>query len=282
MSELIMQDRTIEKGAPVNGRRRIDGSSPERSAHGREGSGAHDFAFSSWKDLPLLSPIKEPANLTAEFEVPALERVVAAVGVISLAPVFLAVAVAIKIASPRGPVLYRQLRVGVDRRRSTEPPSQPAESGDRRMEPGCGREFLIYKFRTMVPDAERFSGPTWASKHDSRIFPLGRLLRLTRMDELPQLFNVIGGQMRLIGPRPERPHFVQQLAQKIPEYARRQRVPPGITGLAQVEREYDASVDDVRTKVKYDLFYVDHRSRLLDAKILLKTVDVVIRGKGAR
>lgn len=240
------------------------------------------FAFDSWKELPLLSPVVTPRNLTAEHEVPPIERVIALLGLVGLAPVCLLVAVAIKIASPGGPVVYRQLRVGVDRRGRADLPQTTWNGEERRQSPGYGRGFWIYKFRTMIPDAEKNSGPTWASKNDPRIFALGRFLRLTRLDELPQLFNVVTGEMRLIGPRPERPHFVHQLTERIPEYARRQRVPPGITGLAQVEREYDASVDDVRTKVKYDLFYVDNRSSRLDAKILLKTLDVVVRGKGAR
>lgn len=237
----------------------------------------NSFVFDSWRDLPFLAPA-EARKLTAEFEVPPIERVVALIGLVALSPLMVVVAAAIKIASPGGPVLYRQLRVGVDRRRLHT--SWAHE--ERRQSPGYGRGFWIYKFRTMIPNAEKHSGPTWATKNDPRIFPLGRLLRLTRLDELPQLFNVAVGEMRLIGPRPERPHFVHQLTERIPEYAKRQRVPPGITGLAQVEREYDASVDDVRTKVKYDLFYVDNRSIRLDAKILIKTFEVVFRAKGAR
>lgn len=253
-------------------------------SRGSELAGSHvpDFTFRSWKQLPVLDPVRRAPDLTAEHEVPPIERVVALIAVTALAPALLAVAAAIKVCSPGGPVLYRQLRVGVDRRRRTVPLGELGASEERRKRRGFGRTFWIYKFRTMIPDAEKHTGPTWASKHDPRIFPLGRLLRLTRLDELPQLFNVVVGDMRLIGPRPERPHFVEQLTERIPEYARRQRVPPGITGLAQVEREYDASVDDVRTKVKYDLFYVDNRSRRLDAKIAVKTIDVVLRGKGAR
>jgi lipopolysaccharide/colanic/teichoic acid biosynthesis glycosyltransferase len=246
-------------------------------------SGSRDtFAFGPWKELPRLSPVRNPLNLTAEFEVPPIERVIALIALILLSPVFLMVAASIKIASPGGPVFYKQIRIGVDRRRKHPSPSERRTVEERRTTPGIGREFRIVKFRTMIPNAETYSGPTWASANDPRIFPLGRLLRLTRLDELPQLVNVAVGEMRLIGPRPERPYFVNQLAITIPEYVRRQRVPPGITGLAQVERKYDASVDDVRTKVKYDLFYVDNRSTRLDLKIVLKTIDVVVRGRGAR
>jgi lipopolysaccharide/colanic/teichoic acid biosynthesis glycosyltransferase len=155
-------------------------------------------------------------------------------------------------------------------------------SRDRRKTPGLGTTFEIWKFRTMIPDAEKSSGPVWATAHDPRITRLGRFLRLSRLDELPQLVNVVKGDMRIIGPRPERPHFVRQLVERMPEYRERLSVPPGITGLAQVEREYDASVDDVRTKVKYDVYYVKNRSARLDAKILLKTIHVVVSRKGAR
>jgi len=106
-------------------------------------------------------------------------------------------------------------------------------------------------------------------------------MRKTRLDELPQLFNILNGEMRLIGPRPERPHFVEKLSGEIPEYTGRLAVHPGVTGLAQIEREYDASLDDVRKKVMYDVFYAQNRSRMMDMKILLRTIDVVIRGKGA-
>jgi lipopolysaccharide/colanic/teichoic acid biosynthesis glycosyltransferase len=133
----------------------------------------------------------------------------------------------------------------------------------------------------MVPDAEAKTGPVWALQNDPRITRVGRLLRYLRFDELPQLINVVQGHMRLIGPRPERPQFVEQLTKAVPEYPRRLTVAPGITGLAQVQRDYDEDLDDVRTKLKYDLFYVDHRCPMLNFKILMKTVDVVLRGRGA-
>jgi len=195
-----------------------------------------------------------------------------------LTPVIALVIVAIKIDSPRGPVFYRQERVGVDRRRQTMRPM----SGERRKTRGFGRLFLIWKFRTMVPNAEALTGPVWAAERDPRITRVGRVLRQLRLDELPQLLNVATGEMSLIGPRPERAHFVEKLSEEMPTYEQRLSVPPGITGLAQVEREYDASVNDVRTKLQYDLFYVKHRSTLMNVKILIKTVDVVLRGRGAR
>jgi lipopolysaccharide/colanic/teichoic acid biosynthesis glycosyltransferase len=134
----------------------------------------------------------------------------------------------------------------------------------------------------MIPDAEKGTGPVWASDRDPRVTRVGRVLRHLRLDEVPQVFNVLAGQMSLIGPRPEREFFVSKLTQDMPDYPRRLSVPPGITGLAQVEKQYDASVSDVRLKLGYDIFYVDNKCRLLDLKILLKTIDVVLRGRGSR
>ena len=178
-------------------------------------------------------------------------------------------ALLIKLDSPEGPAFFTQLRTGKG-----------------------GRRFKMHKFRTMVEDAEGLKAdfahlnelrwPDFKIKNDPRITRVGRVLRHLRLDELPQLFNVLRGQMRLIGPRPERPHFVSELSANMPDYPNRLKVPPGITGLAQVEKQYDSSVDDVRTKLYYDLFYVKNRCRLLDFKILVKTIDVVLRGRGAR
>ncbi|MBD3235128.1 MAG: sugar transferase, partial [Candidatus Eisenbacteria bacterium] len=200
---------------------------------------------------------------------------------VALAPLFAVIAAAIKLDSPGGPVFYRQQRVGLDRRRNSGSRGEYA-GGERRQNGGFGQLFGIYKFRTMIPDAEKQTGPVWATEWDPRITRVGRVLRKLRFDELPQLINVIHAEMRLIGPRPERPHFVAQLSAEVPEYLQRHHVPPGITGLAQVEREYDASVSDVARKIRYDLYYARHRSRALDMKILLKTIDVALRGRGAR
>ena len=232
---------------------------------------------SRWGDFPPPPPVR--ATPRAEpLESGHLERIAAIAMLLMVTPLLGLVALAIKIESPRGPVLYRQERVGVDRRRQNVPPV----SEERRKTRGFGRLFLIWKFRTMVPNAEAVSGPVWAAERDPRITRVGRVLRHLRLDELPQLLNVAGGEMSLIGPRPERPHFVEKLSEEMPSYERRLSVPPGITGLAQVEREYDASVSDVQTKLKYDLFYVNNRSTLMNVKILIKTVDVVLRGRGAR
>jgi lipopolysaccharide/colanic/teichoic acid biosynthesis glycosyltransferase len=203
-----------------------------------------------------------------------------------LAPVLVLIAIAIKLESLRAPVFFRQKRVGLDRRRNGNGlrphPVTIERMPDRRRTKGHGQPFGIWKFRTMIPDAEAKSGPVWATEDDPRITRLGRVLRPLRLDELPQLINVACGEMSLIGPRPERPYFVEKLVHDLPRYQNRLAVPPGITGLAQVEREYDASITDVQTKLKYDLFYVKNRSRQMNLKILLKTVDVMLRGRGAR
>lgn len=258
-------------------------------ATGRTGGGAGltsgsvpgGFDFSHWSSLPRV-PSKSADRGSPPQNVGVLERAVALAGIIVLSPLMLLIILAIKIDSPGGPVLYSQERVGLNRRRGRATAVGSNGTRDRRHTPAYGQPFMVYKFRTMIPDAEKHSGPVWAQVHDPRITRIGRVLRKLRLDEIPQLFNVVRGDMRLIGPRPERPHFVAQLCEQIPEYAERLRVPPGITGLAQVERDYDASVEDVKRKVMYDLFYVRHWNRLLDTKILITTVDVVLRGRGAR
>lgn len=172
------------------------------------------------------------------------------------APLLLAVALAIKLSS-HGPVFFRQTRVGQ-----------------------YGREFNVFKFRSMRQDAEAVTGPTWASDEDPRITPVGRILRKFRLDELPQVFNVLRGEMSLVGPRPERRYFVQKLREQIPYYDLRHYVRPGITGWAQVLYPYGASVEDAYEKLQYDLYYAKRVSLLLDARILLKTVKVVLFGRG--
>ncbi len=251
--------------------------------------GRRDFDFSPWTELPSATlPVRgaRETPATRPTGVGGFERGLAFLGLIAFSPLILLIAVAIKLDSPGGPVFYRQARVGLNRRSENGQGSSGGNGngngGERRCAPGYGRLFMLCKFRTMIPDAEKHSGPVWATKNDPRVTRVGHYLRRLRLDEIPQLFNVLAGDMRLIGPRPERPHFVQKLTTQIPEYPRRLQVPPGITGLAQVERSYDASVDDVRRKVMYDLFYAEHRSMRLDVKILMKTLDVALRGRGAR
>jgi exopolysaccharide biosynthesis polyprenyl glycosylphosphotransferase len=173
-------------------------------------------------------------------------------------PLMLFVAVAIRLDSP-GPIIYRQQRVG-----------------------RLGRTFTVFKFRSMSIDAEACGRPRWAQAGDPRVTRVGRFIRATRIDELPQLANVLRGEMSMVGPRPERPLFVEQLAQAIPFYRQRAYVKPGLTGWAQVNYSYGASVEDAREKLAYDLYYVKHRSIWLDLIILLRTVRVVLFGEGAR
>jgi sugar transferase (PEP-CTERM system associated) len=172
-------------------------------------------------------------------------------------PVMLFAATFIKLDG-LGPILYRQERVGLD-----------------------GRLFTLYKFRSMRTDAET-TGPVWAAQRDSRVTRIGAIMRQTRIDELPQLFNILCGEMSFIGPRPERPHFVEKLAGVIPMYRERNRVKPGLTGWAQVNYPYGASVEDARMKLSYDLYYVKHRSLILDVQILFSTVRVILFQEGAR
>jgi lipopolysaccharide/colanic/teichoic acid biosynthesis glycosyltransferase len=164
--------------------------------------------------------------------------------------------IGIKLDSP-GPVLFKQVRVG---------------KGD--------KEFIIYKFRSMRRDAEQKSGAVWARENDNRITRFGQFLRKSRIDEIPQLFNVLMGSMSLIGPRPERPEFVKDLKKVVPYYAERHFVKPGITGWAQVCYPYGASVEDAFEKLRYDLYYIKNYSLWLDFKIMFKTVSVMLKKMG--
>ena len=132
----------------------------------------------------------------------------------------------------------------------------------------------------MYKDAEKYTGPVWSQKDDPRVTQLGKIIRKLRIDEIPQMFNVLKGEMSLVGPRPERPYFVAQLAEQIPYYKRRLKVRPGITGWAQVKHKYDESIEDVKVKLRYDLFYIENMSLRMDIKILARTILVVLFGKG--
>jgi lipopolysaccharide/colanic/teichoic acid biosynthesis glycosyltransferase len=197
------------------------------------------------------------------------------IGLVALSPLLLLIGIVVKLTS-RGPILYTQTRVGIDRRwRATLP------INERRLQNLGGTAFTIYKFRSMRVNAEGRNGAVWATVNDPRVTLVGRFLRKFRLDELPQLINVVRGDMNLVGPRPERPSIVARLREDIPEYHLRQRVKPGITGLAQINRHYDSCLDDVRAKVHYDLEYLRRQSLAQDALILLKTVPAVavkIRG----
>jgi lipopolysaccharide/colanic/teichoic acid biosynthesis glycosyltransferase len=202
-----------------------------------------------------------------------LNIAVAAVGLVLAFPLMLVIAALIKLTS-RGPVLFAQTRVGLDRRFLTY-----AGGNTRRHIDQGGHPFTMYKFRTMRP-ARPEDAQTWAQPDDARVTPLGRVLRMFRLDELPQLFNVLLGDMNIVGPRPEQPTIFVYLREQIEGYQWRQRVRPGITGWAQINQGYDTSVDDVRRKVRYDLEYIRRQSTLEDLKIMLRTVPVMVLGRG--
>jgi len=225
------------------------------------------------ESLPDLAPSATDAPRGA-WVTHALNMVLALVLMLALVPVFVLVALLIKLTS-RGPVLYLQERVGLDRRLP-----DPGPLNHRRSHDLGGRPFTIYKFRTMHVDAEQRSGAVWAQPQDPRVTPLGRVLRQYRLDELPQLWNVLRGEMNIVGPRPERPTIFAELRGHIAEYPLRQRAKPGITGLAQINHHYDRSLDDVRTKVQYDLEYIRRRSLREDLRIMLKTIPVILLRKG--
>lgn len=210
---------------------------------------------------------------------------VSAIALILLSPLFLALAILIKLESP-GPVIYRQQRTGLnlrtnDRRRNSNiRVLEERRRSDRRRAPVPGRPFQIYKFRSMVTDAEK-NGIQLAKKNDARITRLGRLMRRTRIDELPQFWNVLKGDMSIVGPRPERPEIIAYLAEQIPGYTERLGVKPGITGLAQIRNGYDTDLEHIRRKITLDRYYIQKCSLNNDLKIIARTLRVVVRGEGA-
>jgi exopolysaccharide biosynthesis polyprenyl glycosylphosphotransferase len=184
--------------------------------------------------------------------------VVAAIGLLVSAPITLVTALAIRLDSP-GAILYRQERVGRNQ-----------------------QSFTIYKFRSMLEGAEVNAGPVWAAKDDPRVTRVGKVIRKLRIDEIPQMINVLKGQMSLVGPRPERPYFVQTLNEQIPYYALRHSIKPGITGWAQICYPYGDSEQDAIEKLQYDLYYIKNMSVLFDLQILFESLKVVLLGRGAR
>jgi lipopolysaccharide/colanic/teichoic acid biosynthesis glycosyltransferase len=178
--------------------------------------------------------------------------------IIILSPLMLIIAGLIKIDS-KGPVIFSQDRVGKNK-----------------------KEFMMHKFRSMVNDAEKLTGPVWAGEDDPRITKMGRFIRKYRIDELPQLWNVLKGEMSLVGPRPERKHFTDSLEKDIPFYAQRFLVKPGLTGWAQISFDYAATVEDSMEKLNYELFYIKNMTTTLDLFILIRTVKIVLFGRGSR
>jgi sugar transferase (PEP-CTERM system associated) len=186
-----------------------------------------------------------------------MHKLIALVGALLSLPIALVTMLLIKLESP-GPVLYKQERVGQN-----------------------GRTFMVLKFRSMRVDAEK-DGPVWASTSDDRTTRVGRVIRKIRVDELPQFWNILRGEMSFVGPRPERPHFVSQLAEEIPYYQQRHLIAPGLTGWAQIKYPYGSSVEDARQKLQYDLYYIKNQSLALDAAICFETVKTILFGRGAR
>jgi sugar transferase (PEP-CTERM system associated) len=187
----------------------------------------------------------------------AVHWLVALVGAILSLPIVLITAILIKLES-RGPIFYKQERVGKN-----------------------GRTFVLAKFRSMRVDAEQ-DGPVWASKSDSRTTRVGRIIRKIRVDEIPQFWNILKGEMSFVGPRPERPHFVSQLAEEIPFYEQRHLIAPGLTGWAQIKYPYGASIEDARQKLQYELYYIKNHTLLLDAYIMFETIKIILFGRGAQ
>lgn len=240
-----------------------------------------------------------------------LNVVLATVALVLLSPLLVMIALAIKLTS-RGPIVYTQIRVGrdyrldrdrrlrrerriggdrragIDRRGRIERRAARNRRGrmaaaryGRRCEDLGGSPIRIFKFRSMCVGAECGSGPVWATRGDSRVTSVGRVLRQFRLDELPQLINVVKGEMNIVGPRPERPSIFSRLRTEIPEYSLRQRTRPGITGWAQITQCYDSCLDDVRKKVGFDLEYLAHRSLWVDLRIMVKTIPVMVFRRGS-
>ena len=183
---------------------------------------------------------------------------IAAIGLLLALPIMAVVAILVRLTSP-GPSLYSQLRTGMH-----------------------GEPFRLYKFRSMRQDAEVATGAVWASKDDPRITKFGRFLRKSRLDELPQLFNVVKGEMSVVGPRPERPEFVSTLSEQIPFFPHRHCVRPGITGWAQINHKYGDTLQDTVTKLEYDLYYIKNLSPVLDFYIMFQTAKVMLLSRGSQ
>lgn len=222
----------------------------------------------------------------------ATDVLISAIMLVLLSPVMVLVAIAVRLTS-RGPVIFKQTRVGLNLRNKKadrrgrlgdrEPPEgtdRRDPNRDRRREDGYGKPFTLYKFRTMKVDAER-NGAQFAVKGDPRVTCIGRFLRKTRLDELPQLWNVLRGEMSLVGPRPERPEFIETLSAEIPNYINRLGLKPGLTGLAQVINGYDNNIESFKRKVNLDLLYLQNCCFRNDLKILFRTIRVVLTGSGA-
>jgi lipopolysaccharide/colanic/teichoic acid biosynthesis glycosyltransferase len=244
--------------------------------------------------LNLVRPRRDVLCLSAttRFFKRSLDIVVSVTMIVLLAPLLAATALAVRLTSP-GPVVFRQQRVGLNLRGSTDAKKDRRQTDDdvpaiedrrlgidRRAKANYGKPFTLYKFRTMRTDAEKH-GAQFATEGDPRVTSIGRFLRKTRLDELPQLYNVLKGEMTLVGPRPERPEFMEELSDEIPNYLERLGLKPGLTGPAQVINGYDNNIESFRRKVALDLLYLQNCCLWNDIKILFRTIRVVLTGSGA-
>jgi lipopolysaccharide/colanic/teichoic acid biosynthesis glycosyltransferase len=253
--DIAVTQSSVPPGAPQPGHHPASASA-DRTEAGHPATQLHNHEF-------LPNPRHEGLNR-------AVNVTLAGTGLLVTLPLLILVALLIR-ATSRGPIMYTQARVGYDRRwRRT------MGVDNRRSDDLGGSVFTIFKLRTMRIDAEKVTGAVWAQEHDPRVTTLGRYLRKFRIDEIPQLWNVLRGDMNIVGPRPERPSIVARLRQDIPTYRFRLRVRPGLTGLAQINQKYDATLDDVRAKVMWDLEYLGKQSLLLDLRIMLRTIPSVL------
>jgi lipopolysaccharide/colanic/teichoic acid biosynthesis glycosyltransferase len=255
--------RTRNSGEHKQPRHSIDSDSPRAIPVTRESAGRNKSHSTRAHAQPSAGRLQRVVNVF-----------LAVIGLVLAAPIMLGFAILVKLTSP-GPIFYQQARVGLNRRRYVPPGS----SYDRRTRDLGGAPFMILKFRTMQTGSEK-NGAVWAAKGDARVTRVGRIMRKYRIDELPQLINVIRGEMNIVGPRPERPSIFSRLCDDIVEYPLRQRARPGITGWAQVNQAYDTSIDDVRSKVRYDLEYIERQGVAEDLRIMARTVPVMIFRKG--
>lgn len=254
---------------------------------------AESLPSAEWiTQLRLVSPRRDVRCLSmpTRFTKRTLDIFGATFLLIVMSPFMLLTALAVRVTS-KGPVIFRQMRVGLNLRTKKKPDRRQDSSDavdaadrrsgrDRRLDANYGKPFELYKFRTMKVDAEK-NGAQFAQKGDPRVTSIGRFLRKTRLDELTQLWNVLKGEMSLVGPRPERPEFIQDLSAEIPNYVERLGLKPGLTGPAQVINGYDNNIDSFRRKVAWDLLYLQNCCLWNDIKILFRTVGVVLTGKGA-
>ena len=259
------------------------------------------FDFAAQVHLPTVSWLSQLGDQESRVNLHSLEAgtrflkracdlIIGTSMLIVLSPVMLLTALLVKLTSP-GPAIFRQTRVGLnlrqpgaERRVEDLPPPEGEErrvpESDRRREFTYGRHFTLYKFRSMRNDAEK-NGAQFAVKGDARVTPLGSFIRKTRLDELPQLWNVIRGDMSLVGPRPERPEFIKELSAEIPDYLERLGLKPGLTGVAQIVNGYDNNIESFRRKVAFDLMYLRNCCLWNDLKVLFRTIRVVLSGSGA-